>query len=57
MFDLIYKDKLPENIKLYFIDVHIFCLHKDPLDPTKLRPIGIPTAIRRLIASHVARTL
>ena len=56
-FDLIYKDKLPENIKLYFIDVHIFCLHKDPLDPTKLRPIGIPTAIRRLIASHVARTL
>jgi hypothetical protein len=57
MFDLIYENKLPENIKLYFIDVHIFCLHKDPLDPTKLRPIGIPTAIQRLIASHVAGTL
>jgi hypothetical protein len=31
--------------------------HKDPTDPTKLRPLGIPTAIRRIIATHVARTL
>ena len=57
VFDLIYKNKLPENIKRYFTDVYLFCLHKDPHDPTKLRPLGIPTAIRRLIASHVARTL
>ena len=26
------------------------------MDTTKLRPLGIPTAIRRLIASHVAHT-
>jgi hypothetical protein len=57
VFDLIYKNKLPENIKHYFTDVYLFCLHKDPLDPTKLRPLGIPNAIRRLIASHVARKL
>jgi hypothetical protein len=56
VFDLIYKNKLPENIKRYFTDVYLFCLHKDPQDPNKLRPLGIPTAIRRLIASHVART-
>jgi hypothetical protein len=34
-----------------------FCLHKDPKDTTKFRPLGIPTAIRHLIASHVAHTL
>jgi hypothetical protein len=57
IFDLIYQNKLPECIKRYFTDVYLFCLHKDPNDTTKLRPLGIPTAIRRLIASHVARTL
>jgi hypothetical protein len=57
VFDLIYKNKLPNNIKRYFTDVYLFCLHKDPLDPTKLRSLGIPTAIRRIIASHVACTL
>ncbi len=40
----------------YFTDVYLFCLHKDPLDKSKLHPLGIPTAIRRLIASHVAHT-
>jgi hypothetical protein len=30
VFDLIYKNKLPENIKCYFTDVYLFCLHKDP---------------------------
>ena len=57
IFDLIYQNKLPTSIKRYFTDVYLFCLHKDPTDHTKLRPLGIPTAIRRLIASHVAHTL
>jgi hypothetical protein len=57
IFDLIYQNILPQPIKRYFIDVYLFCLHKDPADTTKLRPLGIPTAIRRLIASHVAHTL
>jgi hypothetical protein len=57
VFDLIYKNSLLDNIKHYFIDVYLFCLHKDPLDPTKLRPLGSLSAIRRIIASHVACTL
>jgi hypothetical protein len=57
VFDLVYKNKLPNNIKRYFTDVYLFCLHKDPLDPTKLRPLGIPAAIQRIITSHVACTL
>jgi hypothetical protein len=36
VFNLIYKNSLPDNIKRYFTDVYLFCLHKDPLDPTKL---------------------
>jgi hypothetical protein len=36
IFDLIYKNSLPDNIKHYFTDVYLFCLHKVPLDPTKL---------------------
>jgi hypothetical protein len=57
IFDLIYQNKLPQCIKRYFTDVYLFCLHKDPKDTTKFRPLGIPTAIQRLIASHVAHTL
>ncbi len=57
VFDLIYKNSLPDNIKRYFTDVYLFCLHKDPLDLTKLQPLGIPTAIQRITANHVARTL
>jgi hypothetical protein len=44
-------------IKHYFTDVYLFCLHKDPNDHSKLCPLGIPTAIGRLIATHLARSL
>ncbi len=57
IFDLIYQNKLLQPIKHYFTNVYLFCLHKDPNDSSKLCPLGIPMAIRRLIASHVARTL
>jgi hypothetical protein len=57
IFNTIYQNNLPDVIKRYFTDVYLFCLHKDPNDHTKLRPLGIPTAIRRLIATHVARSL
>jgi hypothetical protein len=43
-------------IKHYFTDVYLFCLHKVPNDHSKLCPLGIPTAIQRLIATHVARS-
>ena len=57
VFNLIYQNNLPESVKCYFTDVYLFCLHKDPNDQTKLHPLGIPIAIRRLIGTHVARTL
>jgi hypothetical protein len=39
------------------MDVYLFCLHKDASDHSKLRSLGIPTAIRQIIASHVAQSL
>ena len=56
IFNQIYQTNLPPPIKHYFIDVYLFCLHKDPLDKSKLRPLGILTATRRLIVRHVAHT-
>jgi hypothetical protein len=44
-------------IKRYFTDVYLFCLLKDPNKHSKLRPLGIPTAIWQLIAPHIARSL
>ena len=52
----IYQNNLPPPIKGYVTDVYLFCLYKDPLDKSKLRPLGIPIAICCLIASHVAHT-
>ena len=57
IFDQIYKNNIPPTIRRFFTDVYLFCLHKDPSDHSKLRPLGVPTAIRRLVATHVARTL
>jgi hypothetical protein len=57
IFNTIYQNNLPDVIKRYFTDVYLFCLHKDPNNHTKLCPLGIPTAIQHLIATHVARSL
>lgn len=57
LFTLVYHGQVPAITKRFFTDTYLFCLHKDPNDPNKLRPIGIPTAIRRIIASHIATTL
>ena len=55
LFDLVYRGLVPASARRYFRDSYLFCLYKDPSDPTKLRPIGVPTALRRIIASHVAK--
>ena len=41
----------------YFRDVYLFCVQKEAGDPSKLRPLGIPAAMRRVLASHAASTL
>ena len=55
IFNQIYTNNIPPPIKHFFSDVYLFCLHKDPSDTSKLRPLGIPTAMRRIIARHVAQ--
>ena len=57
LFNLIYTGQVPSQAHKFFTDTYLFCLHKDTNDPTKLRPIGIPTAIRRIITSHIANTM
>ena len=37
-------------------NTYLFCLYKDETDPTKLRPIGVPMAIRWIITNHIAQT-
>ena len=51
----IYNGRVPKCIEAYFINTYLFCLSKDEKDPTKLRPIGVPTAIRRIITNHLAK--
>jgi hypothetical protein len=55
-FTRIYNGEVHDLIVPYLTSTYLFCLHKDLDDPTKLQPIGVPTAIRRILASHVAKT-
>ena len=55
-FNAIFTNKIPPALQPYLRDTYLFCLHKDPNDPSKLRPIGVPTAIRRIIGNHIARS-
>ncbi|KAL7532099.1 hypothetical protein ACHAWF_004011 [Thalassiosira exigua] len=57
LFRRVYNNDLDESVIPYFTNTYLFCLHKDEKDPEKLRPIGIPTALRRIITSHVAKSL
>jgi len=54
VFDLVYRNAIPPKISPYFTDTYLFCFFKDPDNPTKLRPIGIPSAMRRILAGHVS---
>ena len=54
LFDLIYNNLVPTELQCYFRDTYLFCLYKDPDDLTKLHPIGIPSAMHRIITSHVS---
>jgi hypothetical protein len=58
IFNKIYQNIIPHKIKQFFSDVYLLCLHQDPNDndKSKLRPLGIPIAIRQHMAIHVAKT-
>ncbi|KAL7523591.1 hypothetical protein ACHAXR_000244, partial [Thalassiosira sp. AJA248-18] len=49
-----FRGQVPPEIHCFFTDTYLFLLHKDPDDPTKLRPIGIPSAMRRILTNHVS---
>jgi len=55
LFNMIYQGHIPPAACHFFTDTYLFCLHKDPNDETKLRPIGIPTAMRRIMTTHIAQ--
>ncbi|KAL7540969.1 hypothetical protein ACHAWF_006828 [Thalassiosira exigua] len=38
----------------YLTNTYSFCLYKDVSNPDQLRPIGVPTAMRRILCSHIA---
>ena len=56
LFKRLYNGQIDECMRPYLTNTYLFCLYKDEIDPTKLRPIGVPTAIRRNITNHIART-
>jgi hypothetical protein len=55
LFNLIFQGKILPAARKFFTDTHLFCLHKDQNDLSKLRPI--PTKIRQILASHITITL
>ena len=54
LFNLIFKGHVPPIVQEYLGDTYLFCLFKDPEDPSKVRPITVPLAIRRILANHVS---
>ena len=54
IFRRFYNGQVEKCMQPYFTNTYLFCLEKDATDPTKLHPIGIPTAMWRILANHVA---
>ena len=57
LFDLIYNNLITKPIQQLFMDTYLFDLYKDPEDITKLQPLGIPSALWCIIASHVEHNI
>ncbi|KAL7546779.1 hypothetical protein ACHAWF_010126, partial [Thalassiosira exigua] len=51
--DLIHQGIIPAEVQKFFSNTYIFCLYKDPGNPRKLQPIGVPTFLCRIVASHI----
>ena len=52
--NLVFKNIMPDKVKCYFCDGHLFLAYKDPEDLTKMRPICISLALCHHVATHVA---
>ena len=47
----------PKEVKAVFRTTYLVALQKDPSDLKKLRPLGIPSAIRRIAANAIANEM
>jgi hypothetical protein len=56
LIQLILNNNIPESIARLLRSNRFIAFHKDPSDPTKLRPIGIGTAYRRVIGALITST-
>lgn len=56
-FTLVANGDYPDSIKCIFRTTYLVALQKDPDDLRKLRPLGIPAAIRRITANAIANEL
>ncbi len=54
LFTIVYWGEKAPIMRHFFTDTYLFWLHKDPQDEKTSQPIGIPTAICWIIATHVA---
>ena len=56
-FTIISNGEIPPKLVDIFRTTYLVALEKDPNDNTKLRPLGIPSAIRRITANAIANEL
>ena len=52
-FTILANGDVPPRILRILRTTYLVALHKDPTDPLKLRPLGIPSAIRRITAISI----
>ena len=52
-FEKIINGEVPNKFKAFLRKTYVVALEKDPNDKTKLRPLGVPSAIRRIAANIV----
>ena len=50
---LILNNQLPTQVAHCFAANYFMALHKDPRDPSKLRPIGMGSAYRRILGKYI----
>ena len=50
---LILNNQVPAPVAGHFAANYFMALHKDPDDPTKLRPIGMGSAYRRILGKYI----
>ncbi|KAL7504464.1 hypothetical protein ACHAXN_002357, partial [Cyclotella atomus] len=54
-FNHVINGEVPEQFQAFIRQTYLVALEKDPEDKTKLRPLGVPSAIRRIAAIIVLK--